>query len=92
MPDHVIVDETNKDLNSIKTQRSILIEKVFCGNRFSGVLLNNGEFWACGNCADAGKTSLYGPANTRDPEEEEKAAQMQRDEEFKRVLAAEQAM
>jgi len=90
LPGHVVVDETHKDINSIKGQQSILIEKIFCGNRFSAILLTNGELWVCGNCAQAGKSAIQGTANAaqaRNDEEEEKLAQMQRDDEFKRVLA-----
>ena len=35
-----------------------MIEDFFCGTKFSGVLLNNGEFWACGNCSNAGKANI----------------------------------
>ena len=58
LPDHVILDETKKDLNSIKTQQAILVEKIFCSNRHSGILLSNGEFWAAGDCAQAGKANI----------------------------------
>ena len=58
LPEHVILDETKKDLNSIKTQQSILIEKIFCSIRHSGILLSNGEFWAAGDCAQAGKVAI----------------------------------
>jgi len=58
LPSIIMLDETKKDLNSIKNQQSVLIEKIFCGNRYSGLLLSNGEFWACGNCAQASKTAI----------------------------------
>lgn len=55
LPEHIIIDETNKDQDSITTQQSILIEQIYCSTKYSGMLLSNGEFWACGNAADAGK-------------------------------------
>lgn len=55
LPDHICLDETQKNVDSIKAQQTILIEKIFCSNKQSGFLLSNGEFWACGNCPDAGK-------------------------------------
>ena len=70
MPAHVTLDETNKNFDSITTQESILIENIFCGNHFSGFLLSNGEFWACGNCADAGKVA----------DEEEKPTELTKEE------------
>ena len=58
LPEHICLDETTKNIDSIKTQEAILIEKLFCSNKHSGILLSNGEFWACGNCPDAGKEVL----------------------------------
>lgn len=84
IPDFIMVDETKKNLDSIATQQSILIDKIFCGNRHSAILLSNGELWACGNCASAGKVAL--PSKDKGTAEEEK--QMQKDEEFARMLAA----
>ena len=37
---------------------SVLIERVFCGNKFSAFLTNTGEFWASGNCSNAGKEAI----------------------------------
>ena len=72
---------------------TVLIEKIFCGNKFSGLLLNTGEFWACGNCAGAGKPpkKVSGVGGADIPVEEQLLAQMQKDEEIARVLAATQA-
>ena len=74
LPEHICLDETNKDLNSIKTQQSIFIEKIFCSNKQSGILLTNGQFWACGNCQDAGKDQIKSSNShqTTSPEEESK--------------------
>ena len=63
LPEHVILDETKKDVNSIKTQQSILVEKIFCSNKHSGILLSNGEFWAVGDCERAGKANLAGASS-----------------------------
>ena len=84
VPEHICLDETNKDLNSIKTQESVFIHKIFCSNKQSGILLSNGEFWACGNCSDAGKEIIKGASTN--PEEESKRQQMSRDEEFTRIV------
>ena len=88
VPSHICLDETNKDLNSIKTQEAIYIEKIFCSNKQSGILLSNGEFWACGNCAEAGKEIIKGPAAASNPEEEIKRQRMNSDEEFSRIMTA----
>ena len=90
VPPHICLDETNKDLNSIKTQESVYIDRIFCSNKQSGILLSNGELWACGNCAEAGKEIIKGPAAAANPEEESKRQQMQRDEEFSRIVTAQQ--
>ena len=59
LPDHILLDETKKNLNSIKEMaESTMIERVFCGNKFSAFLTNTGEFWAAGNCANAGKVAI----------------------------------
>lgn len=58
LPEVVTLDETKKDMNSIKTQQSIFVDKIACGNRFSAFILSNGETWACGNCPQAGKPAL----------------------------------
>ena len=63
LPDHVTLDETKKDHNSIKDQhQSILVDRIFCSNRHSGILLSNGEFWA------AGDSSVKIPPIERDEE------------------------
>jgi alpha-tubulin suppressor-like RCC1 family protein len=77
LPDHITLDETKKDLNSIKTQKSVLIEKIFCGNRFSGMLLSNGEFWACGNCPQAAKAVLMSAKQANEVSEEESKREKQ---------------
>lgn len=87
LPAFITLDETNKNLDSITTQQSILIAKIFCGNRFSGFLLSNGAFWACGNCAQAGKTTVEESKGANLTEEEK---QMQKDEEFAKLVAAKQ--
>lgn len=68
-----------------------MIEDFFCGTKFSGVLLNNGEFWACGNCSNAGKANINASkkgAQEGNTEEEQKNATMQQDEEFVKLVAA----
>lgn len=94
VPSHICMDETNKNLNSIKTQKPLLIEKLFCGSKFSGILLDNGEFWSCGNCANAGKATINALKKTAEetnPDEEIKQAQMQQDPEFVKLVASQQA-
>lgn len=84
VPKHICLDETSKNINSIKTQKPLLIERLFCGSKFSGILLNNGEFWSCGNCANAGKATINASKKTGEdtnPDEEIKQAQMQQDQE-----------
>ena len=56
---------------------SVLIERVFCGNKFSAFLTNTGEFWASGNCSNAGKEAVAkaeaaAAAAQEIPEEEQK--------------------
>lgn len=58
LPEHIILDETNIDLDSIKVKENIVIEKIFCSNKYSGILLSNGEFWGSGNCAQAGRENI----------------------------------
>ena len=93
LPDHVTLDETKKDLNSIKTQQSVLVEKIFCSNRHSGILLSNGEFWAAGDCAQAGKANIaVARKESFESQSSQTAAstvnnpQMERDEEFKSIV------
>jgi len=62
VPEHIILDETTKNLDSIVNQEVVLIEKIFCSNKHSGILLSNGEFWACGNCPGAGKAIIEAAA------------------------------
>jgi len=68
-------------LDSIKTQTSILIERVFCGNKFSAFTTSNGEFWASGNCTNSAKAAVAkqsiggaAAASEVNPEEEQKLA------------------
>ena len=50
LPEHIVLDDSQKELNSIMAKtESIVIKKIFCGIKHSGILLSNGEFWACGN-------------------------------------------
>ena len=77
LPETITIDETNKD-SSIKTKTSVLIQKIFCSIRHSGILLSDGEFWACGNCPEAGKAVLTNIIEGNDVkiEEESKAKEL----------------
>lgn len=91
LPQHITLDETKKDLNSIKTQQSIMIENIFCSSKFSGIRLSNGEFWACGNCASVMKEHINKGEQAEPEEEERKGAASRRkiaEEEAKREKAA----
>ena len=63
VPDHVVLDETTRNIDSIVKQESITIKKIFCSNKHSGILLSNGEFWACGNCPGAGAAIIEARKN-----------------------------
>ena len=85
-------------MDSIKSQgSSILIERIFCGNKYSAFITNSGEMWACGNCANAGKVAIAkqqmggAAAMETDPEDERKHEQMHQDKEFAKVIAAQNA-
>ena len=55
LPDHVTKSEKFLDINSIKTQRSVHIKEIFCGSRYSGLILSSGEIWMAGNCSVVSK-------------------------------------
>ena len=93
LPETITIDETNKD-SSIKTKNSIFIQKIFCGNRYSGILLSNGEFWACGNCPEAGKavlTNIIEGIDTNSDEESKGEEDLQKNKKFSKTKTAQQA-
>ena len=75
MPEHITTDETNKNFfDSIKTEKSVIIQRIFIGNKYSAFTTDNGEFWACGNCPGSGKVAQgkQQAAQDQEPEEEKK--------------------
>ena len=79
VPNHILLNETKKNLDSIKEMYgSILIERVFCGSKYSAFQTNTGEFWATGNCADSAKVAvakaneMSAATPETDPDEEQK--------------------
>ena len=89
LPGHIVLDETKRTINSIKDQYTISVTKIFCSSRFSGLLLSNGEFWAAGNCAGAGKNIVANPGGSAAGTSGAAAdSEMMRDEEFKRIVQA----
>ena len=52
LPDHITLDETKKNSDSITSaKKSVIIDRIFIGNKYSAFMTDSGEFWACGNCA-----------------------------------------